>query len=231
MRGGSEKSVRGLRGLWMETLARLVLSFQQTLWAQRRSGSLGFLSAPVQDILSVAVAANRHHQSHWLKNHLLPISPLLWRQLLELVSQICSSVCSASKDIYLHIQQHTHTKFFFHAAKTKKTPANLSLSCFLYPTLYVARYWMHSDRIHLMSFMFAGLIVFMWALWAHHSSSGRKLIRAIFEIYNKIPFLCDEKGEHCYVRRVVLSGLFGIGPLLYLQFNLSKKYITVCCCF
>lgn len=68
-----------------------------------------FPPPPVQDILSAAVAANRRHQSHWLRKRSLPISPLLWRQLLELVSQICSSVCSASKDIYLHIVTTTHT--------------------------------------------------------------------------------------------------------------------------
>lgn len=120
--------------------------------------------------------ANRRHQSHWLRNHSLPISPLLWRQLLKLVSQICSSVCSASKDIYLHIVTTTHTHIETNTQKMcpslcqdqKVLLLNFSLSCFLYPSLYVLGCWIYADRIHLMSPMFSELNVFMWALKAHY---------------------------------------------------------------
>lgn len=86
-----------------------------------------------------------------------------------------------------HPQSHGH-KILYRIARThpkkKKTPVNLSLSCFLYPCLYVAGCWIYCDRIHLMSFMFAGLIVLMWALRAHHATypPGRKLVRGIFGI-------------------------------------------------
>lgn len=144
------------------------------------SGSLSFPLPPVQDVLSASVATNRRHQSHWLRNHLLPISPLLWRQLLELVSQICSSVCSASKDIYLHTVTTTHTHRHKETNAQKICPSlyqdqkgpqlNLSLSCFLYPSLYVVGCWIYSDRIHLMSSMFPELTVFIRELRAHHAT-------------------------------------------------------------
>lgn len=109
MRGGSEKSVRRLwgtaNGKTGPSCPAIVAVFSEDSIV---SGSLSLPLPPVQDVLSVAVAANRRHQSHWLRNHSLPISPLLWRQLLEPVSQICSSVCSASKDIYLHTVTTTH---------------------------------------------------------------------------------------------------------------------------
>lgn len=72
--------------------------------------SRSFPPTPVQHVRSAVVPTNRRHQSHWLRKHSLPISPLLWRQLLGLVSQIYSSMCSASKDVYLYtVATHTHT--------------------------------------------------------------------------------------------------------------------------
>lgn len=126
MRVGCEKSVRRLRSLWMETLAMLTLSFQPSLRTVLFLEALAFPLPPAQDVFSAAGTANRRYQSHWLRNNSLPISPLLWRQLLELVSQICSSVCSASKGIYTVKTTHTdtkrlmHTKFCCHFARTKK---------------------------------------------------------------------------------------------------------------
>lgn len=161
----------------METLALLVLSFGHALsgWLSLPSGwSLPPLLLPVQDVLSAAVAANRRHQSHCLRRHSLPISPLLWRQLLQLVSQICSSMCSASEDIYSHTitiaHMQTHTQAWpqtqdssFSLSDPKACLLNLSLCCFLYPSLYVVGCWISTDRIHLISTMLAGIIVFIWS--------------------------------------------------------------------
>lgn len=113
------------------------------------SRSLGLLPLRVQDTLSPTATANRRHPSNWLKNHSLPISPLLWRQLLELVSQICCSMCSASNDIYLHTRTTIHTRHTHRVLSS--VPESRSPSEFVCVLAFVSFClvcWIYSNTIH-----------------------------------------------------------------------------------
>lgn len=161
---------RGIRNIvgksnlrWWKTSSCPFISV--TVWVRYCSRS--FPPLPVQHVRSAVVPTNRH-QSHWLRNHSLPISPLLWRQLHGLVSQIYSSMCSASKDVYLYTvatQTHTctHTQIKLHwillslLPEPKRSPAEfvVGVGC-----------WIHTDRIHLMSSVLPELTIFIRALRA-----------------------------------------------------------------
>lgn len=116
-----------------------------TVWVRYCSRS--FPPLPVRHVRSAVVPTNRRHQSHWLRKHSLPISPLLWRQLLGLVSQIYSSMCSASKEVYLYtVATHKHTHVHMH-----ETTLN---SFITFPGTKVESHWICHCPVFLFTYLF-----------------------------------------------------------------------------
>lgn len=158
----------GLRGPRMETLALLLPSFQQRLLRKPRLPPAASARHPLcgGPLLTDAISHTGSKKS--LPSNLTTAVKATARACL---TNLLLRVLRQQRHIFTHTTTHTHshtdTKFFYHIARTpppkkKKNPAlNVSLSCFLYPCLYVAGCWIYCDRIHLMSFMFAGLIVLM----------------------------------------------------------------------
>lgn len=135
---------------------------------------------PVQDVLCICCCKQTPSVTLFLASN-----PRLWRQLLKLGSQICFSVCSASKDTYLHPVKTTHMHALTQTYDTKvKCTHNSPSACqdqklfhwichcpaFYIPPLCVCwGCWIFTDTIHLMSSVLSGLTVFTLALRAHPS--------------------------------------------------------------
>lgn len=165
----------------MERLAPLVLSFQQSFprtalfpeasaspCRQYKTSSLW--PSLLTDAISHTGSETTRFQSH------------------HCCEGNCSSLshksappCAPQAKTYIYTQtgahtstdrkRQTHTRIPSPLCQNQKTLLlNLSLSCFLYPSHCVVGCWIYTDRIHLMSSMFPGLTVFIWALRAHHAS-------------------------------------------------------------
>lgn len=155
-------------------------------------------SFPLLHMHSLDISTNRRHQSHWLRNYWLPISPLLWRQQLRLVSQICSSVCSASKDVYLYTVT-THTtrthkpnpaELFHHFCQNQR---RLVLNFSLFKKKIDILVWMsllldlhRQNPPHVLHV--PELTVFIWALQAHPPTYPQpdKWVKAVHGPFGKI---------------------------------------------
>lgn len=178
---GSERIVTGSIGLREQTLALLVLSYQGTVWGLHCSRSFSLPLPLVSGALSVAVTANRHHQSHRLTEALT--SNLA--TAVKATARACLAnllVHSTGKSTYLHTstetcaRAHTHadtegkeiqTGFFHHVARAK------AVCCC--PDFYIFHFQCAAAGSSLteclMFSMCAGLTAFTWDLKAHGAIS------------------------------------------------------------
>lgn len=177
---GSERNVTGSIVLWEETLALLVLSYQGTVWGLHCSRSFSLPLPLVSGALSVAVTANRHHQSHQLTEALT--SNLA--TAVKATARACLAnllVHSTGKSTYLHAGAATCTRAHTETPKGRKhrqdsfitlpEPKQSAVCPDFYVPLFQCAAAGSSLTACLMFSMCAGLTAFIWDLKAHSAIS------------------------------------------------------------